>query len=240
MSPPISSAPIMPFAEMNALLQKPQRAGRHHRSRRRRLRRGAGRFGNPGGQAGGIDRHKRRPTVTLRAPPLSACPRQQTDWRAEQLDPPVYNRSPRKPSRISSEVLELKRINDHVSVSPQISPDDVAAIKAPGFVDHHQQPPGRRVSDQPARRTMIERRPTRPGLPIITFRSAAKGVTPQMVEETEAVLEGSDGPVFCLLPFGHALDDAVGADARRASSRPARSSRRRRMPATTCPISRDI
>ena len=29
--------------------------------------------------------------------------------------------------------MELKRINEHVSVSPQISPDDVAAIKAAGL-----------------------------------------------------------------------------------------------------------
>ena len=40
---------------------------------------------------------------------------------------------PGKPRAAWSSVLDVKRINDQVSVSPQISPDDIPAIKAAGF-----------------------------------------------------------------------------------------------------------
>ena len=45
--------------------------------------------------------------------------------------------------------MELKRINEHVSVSPQISPDDVAAIKAAGFVAIVNNRPDGESPDQP-------------------------------------------------------------------------------------------
>ena len=46
--------------------------------------------------------------------------------------------------------MELKRINDRVSVSPQIVPEDVAAIKAAGFVTIVNNRPDGEAPDQPS------------------------------------------------------------------------------------------
>ncbi|MCS6759167.1 MAG: sulfur transferase domain-containing protein, partial [Candidatus Devosia euplotis] len=44
----------------------------------------------------------------------------------------------------------MKRINDHVSVSEQIYPEDVAALKAAGFVTIVNNRPDGESPDQPA------------------------------------------------------------------------------------------
>jgi len=94
--------------------------------------------------------------------------------------------------------LELKRINDHVSVAPQISPDDMPAIKAAGFTTVINNRPDGESPDQPASATMKAAAESA-GLAYHHIPLGRDGVSPQMVEETEAVLEGSDGPVlaFC-------------------------------------------
>ena len=46
--------------------------------------------------------------------------------------------------------MDLKRINEHISVSPQISPDDLAAIKAAGFVTVINNRPDGESPDQPS------------------------------------------------------------------------------------------
>ncbi len=46
--------------------------------------------------------------------------------------------------------MELKKINDRVSVSPQISVDDVEAIKAAGFKTIINNRPDGEAPDQPA------------------------------------------------------------------------------------------
>jgi uncharacterized protein (TIGR01244 family) len=97
--------------------------------------------------------------------------------------------------------LELKRINEHVSVSPQISPDDVAAIKAAGFVAIVNNRPDGESPDQPPS-AVIEKAAHDAGLAYHHIPLGREGVTPEMVEETKSVLEGSAGPVFCYCRSG--------------------------------------
>lgn len=97
--------------------------------------------------------------------------------------------------------MELKRINEHVSVSPQISPDDVAAIKAAGFVAIVNNRPDGESPDQPPS-AVIEKAAHDAGLAYHHIPLGREGVTPQMVEETKSVLEGSAGPVFCYCRSG--------------------------------------
>ena len=97
--------------------------------------------------------------------------------------------------------MELKRINDHVSVSPQISPDDIAAIKAAGFVAIVNNRPDGESPDQPSSATM-QAAVEAAGLSYHYIPLGRDGVSPAMVEETKAVLEGSNGPVFCYCRSG--------------------------------------
>lgn len=97
--------------------------------------------------------------------------------------------------------MDLKRINDHVSVSPQISPEDVAAIKAQGFVAIINNRPDGESPDQPTSAT-IEQAAHAAGLAYHYIPLGRDGVSPEMVDQTKAVLEGSTGPVFCYCRSG--------------------------------------
>jgi len=97
--------------------------------------------------------------------------------------------------------LELKRINEHVSVSPQISPEDIAAIKAAGFVAIINNRPDGEAPEQPAS-AEIEKAAQAAGLAYHYIPLGREGVTPEMVAETKQVLEGSTGPVFCYCRSG--------------------------------------
>ncbi len=97
--------------------------------------------------------------------------------------------------------MELKRINEHVSVSPQISPDDVAAIKAAGFVAIVNNRPDGESPDQPPS-AVFEKAAHDAGLAYHHIPLGREGVTPAMVEEIISVLEGSAGPVFCYCRSG--------------------------------------
>lgn len=97
--------------------------------------------------------------------------------------------------------MELKRINDHVSVSPQISPEDVAAIKAAGFVAIINNRPDGESPDQPSGET-IEKAAQEAGLVYHYIPLGREGVNPDMVERTKTVLEGSAGPVLCYCRSG--------------------------------------
>lgn len=94
--------------------------------------------------------------------------------------------------------MELKRINDHVSVAPQISPEDMPAIKAAGFTTVINNRPDGESFDQPAAETM-QAAAEAAGLIYHFIPLGRDGVSSRMVEETEAALEGSAGPVlaFC-------------------------------------------
>jgi uncharacterized protein (TIGR01244 family) len=97
--------------------------------------------------------------------------------------------------------LDVKRINEHVSVSPQISPDDVAQIKAAGFTTIINNRPDGESPDQPSSATMAAAAKAA-GLDYRYIPLGRDGVNPQMVEDTKAALEGSPGPVFCYCRSG--------------------------------------
>jgi uncharacterized protein (TIGR01244 family) len=94
--------------------------------------------------------------------------------------------------------LDVKRINDDVSVSPQISPDDVATIKALGFTTIINNRPDGEAPNQPPG-DVIKAAAEAAGLDYHFIPLGRDGVSSEMVEQTRAVLEGSNGPVlaFC-------------------------------------------
>jgi uncharacterized protein (TIGR01244 family) len=94
--------------------------------------------------------------------------------------------------------LELKRINDDISVSPQIRPDDMAAIRAAGFATVINNRPDGESPDQ-ASSSAMEAAARAAGLDYHFIPLGREGVSPQLIEETKSVLEGSKGPVlaFC-------------------------------------------
>lgn len=94
--------------------------------------------------------------------------------------------------------MELKRIDEHVSVAGQIAPDDVAGIKAAGFTTIVNNRPDGEAPDQPAG-TEIAAAAEAAGLAYLEIPVGREGVTPQMIEQTRAALEESAGPVlgFC-------------------------------------------
>ncbi len=97
--------------------------------------------------------------------------------------------------------MDVKRINGHVSVSPQISPEDVKAIKAQGFVAIINNRPDGELPDQPDSAT-IEAAAREAGLAYHFIPLGREGVSPDMVEKTKQALEGSAGPVFCYCRSG--------------------------------------
>lgn len=94
--------------------------------------------------------------------------------------------------------MDLKRINDHVSVAGQIRPEDVATLKDLGFVAVINNRPDGESPDQPPG-SEIEAAAKAAGLAYHAIPLGREGVNPQMVAETRAALEGSNGPVlaFC-------------------------------------------
>ena len=97
--------------------------------------------------------------------------------------------------------MDLKRINDHVSVSGQIMPSDVAALKDLGFVAIVNNRPDGESPDQPAA-AEIEAAAKAAGLAYHSIPLGRDGVNPELVAQTRAVLEGSNGPVFCFCRSG--------------------------------------
>jgi uncharacterized protein (TIGR01244 family) len=97
--------------------------------------------------------------------------------------------------------LDLKRINDHVSVSGQISPEDVATLKSLGFVAIVNNRPDGESPDQPAG-AEIEAAAKAAGLAYHAIPLGREGVNSDLVDKTKAVIEGSDGPVFCFCRSG--------------------------------------
>lgn len=97
--------------------------------------------------------------------------------------------------------MELKRINDHVSVSGQIRPEDVAALKAAGFAAIVNNRPDGEEPGQPSGEA-IEKAAQAAGLVYHAIPLGRDGVSTDMVERTRSVLEGSAGPVFCYCRSG--------------------------------------
>jgi uncharacterized protein (TIGR01244 family) len=97
--------------------------------------------------------------------------------------------------------LDLKRINDHVSVSPQIGPDDLAAIKALGFTAIVNNRPDGEAPDQPSNATM-QAAAKAAGLDYHYIPLGRDGVSPDLIEGTRVALEGSTGPILCYCRSG--------------------------------------
>ena len=97
--------------------------------------------------------------------------------------------------------MELKRINDHVSVSGQIQPEDVKTLKDLGFTAIVNNRPDGEAPDQPAG-AEIAAAAKEAGLSYHAIPLGRDGVNPEMVAQTKAVLEGSDGKVFCFCRSG--------------------------------------
>jgi uncharacterized protein (TIGR01244 family) len=98
-------------------------------------------------------------------------------------------------------ILELKRINQHVTVSPQISPDDIATLKAAGFTTIVNNRPDGESPDQPSSDTILKAAQAA-GMVYHYIPLGREGVSPDMVERTKSALEGSEGPVFCYCRSG--------------------------------------
>lgn len=94
--------------------------------------------------------------------------------------------------------MELKRINDGVSVAPQISPEDLQAIKAAGFSTIINNRPDGESPGQPGSAEM-QAAAEAAGLAYHYIPLGRDGVSPEMIEQTRSALEGSAGPVlaFC-------------------------------------------
>ncbi|MBU1174744.1 MAG: TIGR01244 family phosphatase [Alphaproteobacteria bacterium] len=97
--------------------------------------------------------------------------------------------------------MELKKINESVSVSPQIAPEDIAAIKAAGFVAVVNNRPDGETPDQPTD-AEIRHAAEAAGLGYAYIPMGREGVSPEMIAKTRAVLEGSNGPVLCFCRSG--------------------------------------
>lgn len=97
--------------------------------------------------------------------------------------------------------MDIKRINDSISVSPQVLPSDLAAIKAAGFVAIVNNRPDGEAPDQPSG-AEIEAAAKEAGLSYAAIPMGREGVSPEMVTQTRAALEGADGPVLCYCRSG--------------------------------------
>ena len=97
--------------------------------------------------------------------------------------------------------MELKRINDEVSVAPQISPDDMAALKAAGFTTVINNRPDGEAPDQPTSAEM-QAAAEAAGLGYHFIPLGREGVSPEMIEQERIALETSKGPVLCFCRSG--------------------------------------
>src|SRR5690606_9992093 len=97
--------------------------------------------------------------------------------------------------------LEIKRIDEHVSVSGQIRPEDIPALKAAGFTTIVNNRPDGESPDQPSG-AAIEAAAAAAGMSYVAIPLGRDGVSQDMVERTREVLEGSAGPVFAFCRSG--------------------------------------
>ena len=97
--------------------------------------------------------------------------------------------------------MELKRINDQVSVTGQISPEDVEKIKAAGFTAIINNRPDGEAADQPAGDSIAKAAHVA-GLSYYAVPMGREGVSEEMIAQTRAALGESDGPVLCFCRTG--------------------------------------
>lgn len=94
-------------------------------------------------------------------------------------------------------MTDFRRVSDTLSVSPQITPEEVAQAKAMGFTTLINNRPDGEVPGQPTS-AEIEAAATAAGLSYVHI-PVRGGPTPEQVEQNRAAVEASSGPVlaFC-------------------------------------------
>lgn len=97
--------------------------------------------------------------------------------------------------------MDLKKINERVSVSGQIATADLAAIREAGFVAIVNNRPDGEAPDQPSGAD-IEAAARAEGLAYQAIPVGRDGVSQQMIEATRKVLSESGGPVLCYCRSG--------------------------------------
>lgn len=97
--------------------------------------------------------------------------------------------------------MDIKRINDRISVSGQITADEIPGLKEAGFTTIINNRPDGEAPDQPAG-AEIEAAARAAGLDYHAIPLGRDGVTDEMVEKTKAALEGSTGKVFAFCRSG--------------------------------------
>lgn len=102
---------------------------------------------------------------------------------------------------VGAVTLDLKRINDRITVSGQILPEDIASLKAAGFTTIINNRPDAESPDQPEG-AAIAAAAKAAGLGYFAIPLGRDGVSPDMVDKTRAALEGSTGPVFAFCRSG--------------------------------------
>lgn len=103
--------------------------------------------------------------------------------------------------RLGERVLDIRKINDRVSVSGQILPSDIETIKQAGFVSIINNRPDGEAPDQPSGAEIAAAAKTA-GLGYYEIPMGRQGVTSDMVAATRSALEESDGPVFAFCRSG--------------------------------------
>jgi uncharacterized protein (TIGR01244 family) len=98
-------------------------------------------------------------------------------------------------------MTDFRRVTDHLSVSPQITPADVAAAKARGFTTVINNRPDGEVEGQPTS-AQIEAAAKAAGLDYVHI--PVRGMpTPEQVEANRRAIEASDGPVLAFCRTGN-------------------------------------
>lgn len=97
--------------------------------------------------------------------------------------------------------MEIKRIDERVSVSPQIGVEDVARLKAAGFVAIiNNRPDGEDATQPPG--AVIAEAATAAGLRYFAIPLGRDGVREELIEATRQALDSIEGPVLAYCRSG--------------------------------------
>lgn len=97
--------------------------------------------------------------------------------------------------------MEIKRIDERVSVSPQIGVEDVARLKAAGFVAIiNNRPDGEDATQPPG--AVIAEAATAAGLRYFAIPLGRDGVRDELIEATRQALDSIEGPVLAYCRSG--------------------------------------
>ncbi|CAN7444961.1 TIGR01244 family sulfur transferase [Devosia sp. LjRoot16] len=97
--------------------------------------------------------------------------------------------------------MDIKRIDERVSVSPQIDVEDVARLKAAGFVAIiNNRPDGEDATQPPG--AVIAEAAAAAGLRYFAIPLGRDGVRDELIEATRQALDSIDGPVLAYCRSG--------------------------------------